>query len=86
MNEKGGLSEQKVEDFLALFENDSDAAIAAIKQHQSKSSNEIRSLDEEVTTSFDKAPISFQGDPIISVQSVTKSYKMVSGALKRFRM
>jgi len=76
MNEKGGLSEQKVDAFLALFENDSDAAIAAIKQHQSKSSNEIRSLDEEVTTSFDKAPISFQGDPIISVQSVTKSYKM----------
>jgi putative ABC transport system ATP-binding protein len=72
----GGLSEQKVEAFLALFENDSDAAIAAIKQHQSKSSNEIRSLDEEVTTSFNKAPISFEGDPIISVQSVTKSYKM----------
>jgi ABC-type lipoprotein export system ATPase subunit len=76
MNEKGGLSEQKVEAFLALFENDSDAAIAAIKQHQSKFSNETGSLDVEVTTSFNKAPISFEGDPIISVQSVTKSYKM----------
>jgi putative ABC transport system ATP-binding protein len=76
MNEIGGLSEQKVEAFLALFENDSDAAIAAIKQHQSKFSNETGSLDVEVTTSFNKAPISFEGDPIISVQSVTKSYKM----------
>jgi ABC-type lipoprotein export system ATPase subunit len=76
MNEKGGLSEQKVEEFLALFENDSDAAIAAIKHHESKSSDEIRSLDEEVKTSLNKAPISFEGDPIISVQSVSKSYKM----------
>jgi len=77
MNEDGGRVAQKVDELLALFDNDAEAAINALKARTQPSALE---QDEEVEAAELRAkvnaPIPGGQDPIISVQSVTKTYKM----------
>jgi ABC-type lipoprotein export system ATPase subunit len=76
MDEKGRQPVQQVEDFLTLFKNDADAAIAAIKEHTQKPLENSGSIDlAELRTKL-IAPVPNGKAPIISVQSVTKTYKM----------
>jgi len=75
MNDKGGDAAKQVEDFLSLFENDTEAAIAAIKDYTHKPLEDNGSQDSaELRAQL--APVSRGDTPIISVQSVTKTYKM----------
>jgi len=77
MNEDGGRVAQKVDELLALFDNDAEAAINALKARTQPSALE---QDEEMEAAELRAkvnaPIPGGQDPIISVQSVTKTYKM----------
>jgi len=75
MNDKGGDAAKQVEDFLSLFENDAEAAIAAIKNHTKKTFEDNGSQDSAELRA-QSAPVSRGDTPIISVQSVTKTYKM----------
>jgi len=75
MNDKGGDAAKQVEDFLSLFENDAEAAIAAIKDHTYKPLEDNGSQDSAALRA-QSAPVSRGDTPIISVQSVTKTYKM----------
>jgi len=76
MNNQGGNTAQQVEDFLSLFENDADAAIAAIKEQAHQNLEPNGSIDSAEFRAELTAPV-LRGDaPIISVQSVTKTYKM----------
>jgi len=77
MNENGGQTTQGIDDFLALFAGDTDAAIAAIKARTSQqSSQDDRSMDFDALSAKVQAPVSNGQPAIISVQSVTKTYKM----------
>jgi len=77
MNENGGQTTQGIDDFLALFAGDTDAAIAAIKARTSQqSSQDDRSMDFDALSAKVQAPVSNGQPAIISVQSVIKTYKM----------
>jgi len=77
MNENGGQTTQGIDDFLALFAGDTDAAIAAIKARTSQqSSQDDRSMDFDALSAKVQAPVSNGQPAIISVQSVTKTYRM----------
>jgi len=77
MNEDGGRVAQKVDELLALFDNDAEAAINALKLRTRPSTLEQdEGMESAELRAKVNAPIPGGQDPIISVQSVTKTYKM----------